>query len=320
MRGVEAMTQSTRAASAETPILARRPPRGAAVLAVVLSAACWGCATVMSKSVLDHMPSMTLVTVQLAASIRVPWIAVLLLRLRVRLDRPTRKASLSGLLEPGLSCTFGIVGLALTTASNSALIGAAEPIFILLLAWLVLKERIGAPKLKLAATATVGLLLVIAPDAGGLPGRGSLLGDLLVLVGTLFAAFYVIATRRLVLSIDPLPLSALQRSVGLVWTLGVLTVSLGFGLTRLGLEGVTFGVLALAAASGVIQYALAFWFYLFALQRLPANVAGFYLTLIPVFGVGAAFVFLGEALTPLQWLGAFCVIVSVGAISRVGRD
>ncbi|UEX77641.1 DMT family transporter [Spiribacter halobius] len=307
-------------ATPETLVVARRPPRAAAVLAAVLSAACWGSATVMSKSVLNHMPPMTLVTVQLAASVCVLWVAVLLLRLRVRLDRPTRKASLSGLLEPGLAYTFGIIGLALTTASNSALIGAAEPIFILLLAWLILKERIGAPMLMLAATATVGLLLVVAPDASGLPGRGSLFGDLLVLAGTLFAAFYVIATRRLVLSIDPLPLSALQQSAGLTWTLGVLVIALGLGLTRLGLEGVTFGVLALAAASGIIQYALAFWFYLFALQRLPANVAAFYLTLIPVFGVGAAFVFLGEALTLLQWLGAVCVIVSVGAISRVGGD
>jgi drug/metabolite transporter (DMT)-like permease len=212
----------------------------------------------MSKGVLDHMPPLSLVTVQLAASVCVLWLAVLALRWRVRLDRPTRKASLSGLLEPGLSYTFGIVGLALTTASNSALIGAAEPIFILLLAWLVLKERVGAPMLMLATMAMVGILLVMAPDAGGFPGGGSFLGDVLVLIGTLFAAFYVIATRRLVLSIDPLPLSALQHSVGLAWTLGVLTVALGLGLARLGLDGVTFGVLLMAAASGVIQYALAF--------------------------------------------------------------
>lgn len=297
-----------------------RPGHGLAILAAILSAACWGSATVMSKGVLAHMPPMTLLAIQLTASITVLWLAVLVLRPRVRLDRPTRRASLSGLLEPGVAYTFGIVGLALTTASNAALIGAAEPLLILLLAWLLLKERIGPPMLGLAALATLGIVLVIAPDAGAFSGQGSLAGDALILAGTFFAALYVIATRRLVGRMDPLPLSALQQSVGLLWTLGVLAAALLLGLAALGLDGVPLPVLLLAAASGVIQYALAFWLYLFALQSLPANVAGFCLTLIPVFGIAAAFAFLGEALNGVQWLGAALIIVSVAIVSRLQGD
>ena len=230
--------------SAAEALAARRPPAyGVAVAAAVLSAACWGSATVMSKAVLAHMPPLTLLTVQLTASIAVLWLVVLVLRCPVRLDRSSRRASLSGLLEPGLAYTFGIVGLALTTASSAALLGAAEPLFILCLAWLLLKERVGVAMLALAAMATLGILLVIFPDTSALPGQGSLTGDLLVLAGTFFA-----------------------------------------------------------------------------LQSLPANVAGFYLTLIPVFGLAAAFLFLGESLTALQWVGALCVIAAVAAISRVGRQ
>ena len=122
-----------------------RRQRGVAVLAAILSAACWGSATVMSKGVLEHMPPMTLLAVQLTASITVLWLAVLVLRSRVRFDCSTRRASLSGLLEPGLAYTLGIIGLALTTASSAALIGAAEPLFILLLAWLILTDRRADP-------------------------------------------------------------------------------------------------------------------------------------------------------------------------------
>lgn len=300
-----------------TPIRRRR---GLAVLAAILSAACWGSATVMSKGVLDHMPPMSLLAIQLTASITVLWLAVIVLRSGLRFDRPTRRASLSGLLEPGLAYTFGIIGLALTTASNAALIGAAEPLLILLLAWLFLKERIGGRILLLAAVATLGLVLVVVPDAAGLTGEASLGGDILILAGTFFAALYVIATRRLVSTMEPLPLSALQQSVGLVWTLGVLVIALLAGLATLGLDGLPLPVLLLAAASGVIQYALAFWLYLLALQSLPANIAGFYLTLIPVFGIAAAFVFLGEALSGPQWIGAALIIVSAGAVSRLQRE
>ena len=274
----------------------------------------------MSKGVLAYVPPMTLLAIQLTASLVVLWLAVLILRFRVRLDRPTSRASLSGILEPGLSYTFGIIGLALTTASNSALIGAAEPLFIILLAWLFLKERIGPSMLGFAVLATLGIVLVIVPDAAEFCGEGSLLGDALVLAGTFFAALYVIATRRLVRTMDPLPLSALQQSVGLLWTLGVLAVVLVLGLSALGLRGLSLPVLLLAAASGVIQYALAFWLYLFALRSLPANIAGFCLALIPVFGIAAAFVFLGEALTAPQWIGAAMIIVSVAAVSRLKRQ
>ena len=86
--------------------------------------------------------------------------------------------------------------------------------------------------------------------------------------------------------------------MGLLWTLGALAVGLSLGLARLGLGGVGPGVLLFAALSGIVQYALAFWLYLFALQHLRASVAAFYLALIPVFGIAAASVFLGESLSP----------------------
>lgn len=295
------------------------PGRAIASLAACLSAACWGLATVMTKDVLGHIPPMTLLAIQLTASISVLWIAVLVLRLRIDFDRPTRRASLSGLLEPGLAYTVGIVGLLLTTASNASLIGTAEPLFILLLAWLLLGEPVSARLIVLAFTAALGIGLVMLPDVRG-GGQGSLIGDLLIALGTLFAAFYVIATRKLVAKLNPLSLSALQQSVGLVWTLGVLALALVLGLATIGLNGLSSGVLLLAALSGIVQYALAFWFYLFALQRLQANIAGFYLALIPVFGIGAASVFLGETLTTGQWFGAIFIMASVAAVARINVD
>ena len=298
------------------PKTSSRPGAKAAVAAAVLSAACWGSATVMSKGLLAVLPPLTLLVVQLLASIAFLWIAVLCLRLRVRLNRPARRASLSGLLEPGLSYCVGIAGLALTTASNASLIGTTEPLFILLLAWLLLRERIGGGVVGLALLASLGLGLVVLPDIRNGGGEGSSLGDALVVLGTLFAALYVIATRKLVMTLDPLPLSALQQSVGLLWTLGVLALALALGAVNLGLRDIPLEVLLFAAFSGIVQYDLAFWFYLFALRRLPASVAAFYLTLIPVFGVGAAYLFLGETLTGLQWLGAALIVVSVTLISR----
>ena len=57
-----------------------------------------------------------------------------------------------------------------------------------------------------------------------------------------------------------------------------------------------------------------------ALQSLPANIAGFYLTLIPVFGIAAAFVFLGEALSGAQWIGATLIIASASVVSHLQKE
>lgn len=311
------------AAATSTPEAAVKAPlfgqsgAAAAVAAAILSAACWGSATVMTKGVLDHLPPMTLLVIQLAASVVFLWTVVLFQRVRVRLDRPTRRASLSGLLEPGIAYTVGIAGLALTTASNASLIGTVEPLFTLFLAWLLLRERVGASILSLAFLATIGIVLVALPDIADGAGEGALLGDILIAIGTLFAALYVIATRRLVLTIDPLPLSALQQSMGLLWVVFVTLAGLVLGIVPLGLNGVAWEVFLLAAVSGIVQYAMAFWLYLYALRRLPANIAALYLALIPVFGVGAAYAFLGESLVLVQWIGAVLIVASAAAVVRV---
>ena len=121
----------------------RRPALGRAMAALSLvgAAASWGLATVMTKATLATLPPFTLLTIQLAGSITFLWVAVLLLRQSMRLDPGSRRAALSGLLEPGLAYAVAIPGLALTSAANASMIGAAEPVLVCAVAWLLLGER-----------------------------------------------------------------------------------------------------------------------------------------------------------------------------------
>ncbi len=71
-----------------------------------------------------------------------------------------------------------------------------------------------------------------------------------------------------------------------------------------------------AAVSGVLYYGLAFWFYLAGLRHVSASMAGSFITLVPVFGVGAGYL-AGERLTAQQWLGAVVVIVAMAMAMAV---
>jgi drug/metabolite transporter (DMT)-like permease len=79
-------------------------------------------------------------------------------------------------------------------------------------------------------------------------------------------------------------LTCLQQSFGLGVALLVLAVARLAGHERLP-ETPQAGILAFTVASGLVQYALAFWLHLVGLRRLPVGVAALFLTLTPFFGM-----------------------------------
>ncbi|WP_077960656.1 DMT family transporter [Ensifer adhaerens] len=301
---------------AETAAVGRPIALGAAVTAMVLSAACWGFATVMSKGALSAFPPPVLVCLQLGASVAFLWSAVGITGQGIRFDRATRLAGLSGVLEPGLAYVFGTFGLLLTTAGNASLIATTEPLLIAVLAWLLFREKVRPATVAAILAAMAGVAMVTGAHGAG--SGQSPLGDVLVILGTLFAALYVVASSRLVAKIEPLALAALQQTVGLVFAVAFLLAWSPEAIAA-DLGKADAGMLALALVSGIVQYALAFWLYLVGLKRLAASTAALFLTLTPVFGIGGAALFLGEEVTPWQAAGTLIILASVAVASQAAR-
>lgn len=289
-------------------VAAKRPrlaPARFAVPTMILSAGAWGMGFVMSKAVVATIPPVTLLAIQLSASVSALWLATALLRVQFR-PRDLRHGW-TGVFEPGVAYLLSVIGIRLTTASSASLISALEPFIILLLAFFWLREALSLKALLLLCVSVFGVLLVTnAPMEAD--AAGALTGDLLILVGTAAAAFYVISSRKSVADMPPLPLAAAQQSVGLGVALLVLPFALFVGGELAGLSGIPAGMIAFAALSGLVQYSLAFSLYLAALKHIPATQAAVYLTLIPVFGLAGSALFLGEQLTAVQLTGAALVV------------
>jgi drug/metabolite transporter (DMT)-like permease len=292
--------------------------KGRAVGAMILSSACWGLATVMSKAALGSVPPLHLLAIQLASSITFLWAIALLIKRYPAWKWQTFRYSLTGILEPGFAYIFGMLGLVITTASNASLIGTTEPILIIAISWIFLREKVTKLFLLFTGFALAGVILIISQDLNLLKvDYQSLLGDFLIFVGTFCAALYVVVSHQIVesdRSLSPLSLAAIQQTGGfilvtLVWWTGIL------GREVMNLSALNISVWILAIASGIVQYALAFWFYLIALREITAGTAALFLTLIPVFGVGGAYLFLHEQLTLWQWLGAILIVTAVSSIT-----
>ena len=131
------------------------------------------------------------------------------------------------------------------------------------------------------------------------------------MLGTGFAAIYVVLSSRHVRHIAPVGLALCQQVFGLA-----LVCCLALGSVALGLEPARLPdgrALLLAAGSGILQYALPFWLYLAAIRVIPVSRAAIWLTLTPVFGVAGGVAFLDETVAPSQAVGAALILLAIGA-------
>ncbi len=186
-------------------------------------------------------------------------------------------------------------GLARSTATNGALLITAEPITLLLLAPLLLGERLTVREKVGAGLALLGAAVVVA---NGIPGVSQALvphwrGDLLlILAGVAYASYSLIGreilARHSSVSVTAgsilwgaatmLPLALLERATGAVPRLTPVAIA---------------GILYLA----VVITALGYLAWNYALERVPASRAAIFLNLQPLGGALLGVGVLGEPLT-----------------------
>lgn len=192
-----------------------------AFLAASAAALCWGSATVMSKGVLDQVPPIPLLIIQLAASLTFLWTLILLRGVCIEAVADTMRIAWLGLLEPGLAFALTLVGLAHSKAGIATLIASLEAPVIALLSALLLRERISASFFALSIVILVGMALAIGLKDADL---GNLIGDGLIALGTFVAALYVVLTSRVVTRRDPILVVACQQLAALLFALALLLV------------------------------------------------------------------------------------------------
>lgn len=278
------------------------------VLALIAAATCWGLGTVISKAALEEIPPLILLPIQLAASVTVLLVLMRLRGMPLRSGAPPLLGRL-GLLNPGLAYALSLVGLLTITASMSVLLWAFEPLMILGLAAWFLKERITPRLALLSIAAVVGMVVVVDDPSSG----GELLGIGLTVAGVGACAVYTIIARRFLPGAPETSQVVLAQQVHALGFAAAVAVGLAVirGLPPLAL---TPAGLASAIGSGVLYYAGAYWFYLGALRRVPASRAIISFYLIPIVGLAASYLLLGERLEPRQWAGVALVLASVLAI------
>jgi probable blue pigment (indigoidine) exporter len=293
----------------EAPPMSQRTIARPDLIALVLAATCWGVGTVISKAALAEIPPLTLLPIQLAASLAV--LVVLMRRqgVAIRGGSPALLGRL-GLLNPGAAYALSLIGLVTITASLSVLLWALEPLLILFLAARFLREPVTPRLVVLSLVALAGMVVVVYDPAS----NGQLIGVALTVAGIVCCAAYSVITRKFIPDAPETSQVVLsQQAHALVFALVLVVIAGIAGGAMVPGNLTTFG-LASAIGSGVLYYAGAYWFYLGALRDVPASLAAISFYLIPIVGVAASALLLGERLEPRQWIGAIVVLAAIFGI------
>lgn len=200
-----------------------------------------------------------------------------------------------------------------TTATNAGVLSNLTSVFMVLIAIAFLRERLGWLEWLAMAVAFGGAVLV-SQGAGHLTlSEDGWIGDLMMVVASLFAAIYSIGGKRLSEKYSAAAVITVVAAVGAAFLLPLAILE---GL-HMNLPWRVWGVVLLL---GVGSGALANAWWLTILARMDASRAALALFLIPVIAAGLSVLLLDEPLTPTVILGGVLVLAGVMAVQRKTTD
>ncbi|MEO8974117.1 MAG: DMT family transporter [Ktedonobacteraceae bacterium] len=298
-------------------IVRRRPTFAWAML--ILANVLWAASYVAAKYVLTDISVTTMLALRMGISSLVLLPLLIVKRKELNLTRKVLPQLLVLVLSGFIVNKFlEYAGLALTTASDVALLITSESIFTVALSWIVLRERFRALTGAALLLGFLGVYLIVERSLiPNIPSGGAyrIVGDLLVVLALLVEAFYTVRGKSLLVKHPPLLITAFSIVGSMVFWLPVAGVSIAItGWQPLGLAA-WLGLGWLAIMSTVIAYLA--WFR--GLKDVDGSAAASALFIQPLLGTLLAIVLLHDQLTPMTVVGGLLIIVSVYIISRHGN-
>ncbi len=271
------------------------------IAALLLLALIWGYSWVVMKIALDYVQPFTF------AALRTSLGALALMAVLPLLKRPMRPKAFWPTALLGVLQTAGFVGLLTWAledggAGKTSILTYTMPFWLLLMAWVVLGEKLKAFQWPAVALALAGLVLILAPWR--LQGKTS---DFLALGGALFwaaSAVYAKVLRRRH-EVDLLSLTAWQMLLG---SLPLIAIALA---TWEGPPQWTGTFIASLVFVAVFGNALAWVLWLYILNSFRAGTAGLATLLTPVIGITSAWIQLGERPGLVEGLGMLAIVAAL---------
>ena len=290
-------------------------PKIIPIIEALFAVIVWGASFIATKVALRDVSPITVVWLRFAMGVVILGIAVTA-RKQFALPKGNEWLYFALLGFLGIAFHQWMQSTALTTsrASTTAWIVATTPVFMALLGWLVLKEKLGWLQMTGIVLATFGVLLVVSDgDLTAISFKQfGAPGDILVLISSFNWAVFSALSRHGLASHPATRMMFYVMTLGWLFTNILFFTGPGPGeipqLTFNGWLGVGF--------LGIFCSGLAYIAWYDALQALPAAQLGAFLYLEPPVAVVVAAVILAESVIWAALLGGAIILFGIWLVNR----
>ena len=285
-----------------------------AVVLLILTVICWGWTFVATKICLGYLSPVEVMGLRLLIGLPVMLVIILARGIKFDFKRHGKALGLgAGILT--VHFLIQVTGIKYTSATNTGWIIASIPLVTAVLAYVILKERIGRNVIIGIMIATIGILLLISKGHIFNFQWLTSIGDWLILGSAFTWAFYTVATRDLVRACNPLTATFMMLLAPAIIGL-VLMIFLSDWQKFLHLPLDAFLSLLFL---GILGTSLAHWFWQVGVARLGAAKAGIFLYLEPMATTALAVPYLHESFGFYTAIGGLLVLTGVSLAQRRTR-
>jgi drug/metabolite transporter (DMT)-like permease len=288
-----------------------RPTSAGPLLALGLLALIWGYNWVVMKVAMRYIGPLDF------AALRGVLGAMLLFGLLWAVGAPLAPRNVVKTFFLGLFQTAGFVGLIswalnIGPAGKSAVLGYTMPFWVIVFGWPFLPDRLRGWQWPAAAVILVGLVLVLELWTGSTDMTSSLFA---LGAGISWAISVVIFKRMHIESRnDLLSVTTWQMVYGM---LPLVLIAWFTDERPIVWSGHFIGALAYNAVGGM---AIATLLWLYILQRLPATISGLNALAVPIVGVIAAWIQLGERPSAAEGAGMLLILSGLALLTSTQRN
>jgi drug/metabolite transporter (DMT)-like permease len=215
--------------------------------------------------------------------------------------------------EPFLYYVGETFGLTMVESTLAAVIISTIPLFAPLVAYVILRERVGWPTILGILVSLLGVFFVIYEPTGGFSANP--LGVALMFMAVFAAICYATVLRKIPTHYSTLNVIFYQSFFGLGFFIPTFLITDYPTIETLKVTGdALVSLIMLSVFASVVAFVLFAW----AVRQVGVTRTNVFVNLIPVFTAILAWLILNEMITGLKWFGIFVVVFGL-FVSQWGK-
>ncbi|TPW10698.1 MAG: hypothetical protein FD130_2151, partial [Halothiobacillaceae bacterium] len=215
-----------------------------------------------------------------------------------------------GVIGYYLASYLDFVGLSYISASLERLLLLLYPTLVVLISALLFRRAIAGREAVALIISYLGIVIVFAEELT-LDGTNTMLGAAFIFGSAVAYALYLIGSGVMVARLGAMRFTAYAMTIACLATLTHFALHFDVAISALPSEVYGFALLIAIVSTVIPTFLMSA-----GIQRIGANSAAIISSLGPIMTIFFAYLFLGEALSYVQFIGALLVMVGVFVISR----